>query len=61
MKIIYKFKSKLYLKYLSFPFDKNYDHEMPEENINNFIKYVGITWEQFDEVIKIYYTQSPNI
>jgi len=24
-KIIYKFKSKLYLKYLSFPFDKNYD------------------------------------
>ena len=40
---------------------KKYDHEVPEEDINNFIKYVGITREHFDEVIEFYYTQSPNV
>ena len=40
---------------------KKYDHEVPEEDINNFINYVGINREHFDEVIEFYYTQSPNV
>ncbi len=40
---------------------KKYDHEIPEEDIKNFINYVGITRERFDEVIEFYYTQSPNV
>lgn len=40
---------------------KKYDHELPEQDIKNFINYVGITREHFDEVIEFYYTQSPNV
>ena len=40
---------------------QKYDHEYPEKDIKNFIDYVGISRENFDEVIEFYHTQSPNI
>ena len=40
---------------------QKYDHEYPEKDIKNFIDYVGISREEFDEVIEFYHTQSPNI
>ena len=49
------------LKNLLIKLVQKYDHEYPEKDIKNFIDYVGISRENFDEVIEFYHTQSPNI
>jgi len=40
---------------------EQFDAELPEEDIKNFLKYVNISRDYFDEVINFYREMSPNI
>ncbi len=40
---------------------EKYDSELPERDINNFLKYVGISRNHFNEVCDFYRSMSPNV